>query len=334
MKLRLPIQIKYDLSVIIVSYNTRAETMACVQSILDHKGKLNVEIIIVDNCSTDGSAAALREAFPEINVIDSPANGGFAYGNNIGLEHSHGEFVLMLNPDTIIIDGGLIGAIDYLKSHPEIGALGANISYPDGQPQNSLIRFLSLKTLFFLIFVPSNWAVHSPFMGDHRYGGVDADKITKVDSVMGSFMLMPRSIIETVGGLDHRFFMYGEECEFCHRITASGKQVVYYPEMKILHHSGASTQDQNIWRAIEMTRGHILFLRYTRGVFIAYIGMLMMLIRDLVRLPYYAVQTIFRGFRPSPAVAPWWGRLKFLIGSLWSLPSGQTIELPDPAKAE
>ena len=206
MQLRLPETVEYDLSVIIVSYNTRDIVLACVQSVLDCKDALSVEIIVVDNCSQDGSVAALRSIFPDIKVIESPANAGFSYGNNIGMEQCHGRYILMLNPDTEVQPAAFTSAISYLEDHPHVGMLGAQISYPDGKPQNSMIRFLSLKTLFFLTFLPSRMVVENPLLGDHRYGSLNADTINHVDCVMGSFMFTRRAVIEEVGGLDHRFF--------------------------------------------------------------------------------------------------------------------------------
>jgi N-acetylglucosaminyl-diphospho-decaprenol L-rhamnosyltransferase len=332
LRLRLPDDVTHDLSVIIVSYNTRDIILACVDSIVRNSDGLNIEIIVVDNCSSDGSANALRAAFPYITVIDSPTNGGFSFGNNIGLEQCHGEYILMLNPDTEILSGCLTAALNHLKQNLDIGLLGAQIRYPDGRKQNSMIRFLSLKTLFFLLFLPSRFVVKNHWMGDHRYGRHRADTAHTVDCVMGSFMMLPRVILQQVGGLDHRFFMYGEECELAHRIKAYGKQTVYFPAAQIIHHSGASTQGMNVWQAVEMTRGHILFLRFTRGAGIAWTGILLMAARDLVRLPYYAFQTILHGFRPSPGARAWMARLKFLLKAIVKPPTGQDITLPDPAR--
>jgi len=330
MKLRLPSNITHDLSVIIVSYNTRELTIECVRSVLTKKDNISVEVIVVDNCSSDGSAVALRAEFPDILVLESPTNGGFAYGNNIGLEQCHGRKILLLNPDTEIQGGCLKKGMQYLDANPRVGVLGARIYYPDGRPQNSMIRNLSLHTLFFLILLPSSKVVNNPILGDHRYASLSADEINDVDCVMGSFMMISREVLVQTGGLNTRFFMYGEECEWCHRINSSGRQTVYYPNIAICHHSGASIGHMSVWKAIEMTRGHILFLRFTRGVGVAWLGTLLMTVRDLVRLPYYAFQTVLRGFRPSAAVGPWWARLKFLLGALVNPPKGQSIALPDP----
>ncbi|MEO1045710.1 MAG: glycosyltransferase family 2 protein [Pseudomonadota bacterium] len=328
--LRLPESVTHDVSVVIVSYNTRDMTLACVQSVLDNKGDLAVEVIVVDNCSSDGSAAALRQTFPDITVIDSPANGGFAYGNAIGFEQAHGRHILLLNPDTEIFPGGLRRCIDHMTASPRTGIMGPRVRLDDGSQQSSMIRFLSLTQLFFIIFMPSLWLRRTSLFGDLRYAGLSRDTVNRVDAVSGCFMFARRELLEQVGGLDTRFFMYGEEAEWCHRTGKGGWDVVYNPEVEILHHGAASTGQMNDWKAVEMTRGHILFLRFTRGAGIAWLGTLLMTLRDIVRIPYYAAATLLRGFRPPANAGPWWTRLKFELKALFSLPGGQTITLPDP----
>jgi len=139
MKLRLSANNFLDVTVAIVSYNTRDMTIACVRSVLEHAGALDVEIIVVDNCSDDGSAEALRSTFPQIKVIDSLINGGFAYGNNIAFEQCHGRYVLLLNPDTEIYSGMLEKAVAYMEANPKTGILGPRVLLEDGTQQSSMI---------------------------------------------------------------------------------------------------------------------------------------------------------------------------------------------------
>lgn len=328
--IRLPGPATHDLSVIIVSYNTREMTLACVQSVLTHKGDLSVEVIVVDNQSADGSSEALRAAFPDILVIDSPANSGFAYGNAIGFEQAMGRYILLLNPDTQVFAGGLQDCIAYMESNPNTGILGPRVRLDDGTQQSSMIRFLSLIQLFWIIFMPSLWMRKTSMFGDLRYADLSRDDINKVNAVSGCFMFTRRKVLEDIGALDTRFFMYGEEAEWCFRAGQEGWDIVYNPHIEILHHGAASTGHMSEWKAVEMTRGHILFLRFTRGSFIAWLGTLLMALRDLVRLPYYAISYIARGFKASGGSKAWWARLKFELRALFSLPAGQSVSLPDP----
>ncbi|MFV0643345.1 MAG: glycosyltransferase family 2 protein [Sphingomonadaceae bacterium] len=330
MLMTLPVSVTCDISVIIVSYNTRDMTLACVESVYRHGGRLKTEVIIVDNCSSDGSAEALRARFPQAKVIDSPHNGGFAYGNAIGFSRSQGKYLLLLNPDTQIYESTLEAAFDHMEAQGNIGVLGPRVWLDNGEQQSSIIRYLDLTLLFFIIFVPGPWMRRTSLFGDLRYATLSRDETHDVDAVAGCFMLVRRDMVRQTGGLDIRFFMYGEEVEWCWRITRAGWRIVYYPEAEILHHGGASTAHMPEWKAVEMARGQILFLRFTRGRVIAWIGTLLMLLRDLLRMPFYVLQTVPGGFRPSPDFNPRWARLTFLICALVRQPAGQNIELPVP----
>jgi len=319
-----------DLSVVIVSYNTRDITLDCVQSLMDHAGDVTLQIIAVDNCSQDGSAAALREKFPLITVIDSPANGGFAFGNNIGFEQAVGRYILLLNPDTRVYDGTLQDALSHMDANPKVGILGPKVLLENGEQQSSMIHFLSLTQLFFIIFMPSLWLRKTALFGDLRYANLSREEVNDVDAVSGCFMLARREILEMVGGLDQRFFMYGEESEWCHRSGRAGWTIRYNPVVRIMHYGAASSAHMSEWKSVEMAKGHILFLRFTRGKLIGWLGNLLMVIRDLVRLPWYAAKAIANGFSWTSGARPWLARLKFLSAALFAPPVGQSIERPTP----
>lgn len=328
--IRLSNDIRYDISVVIVSYNTREMTIDCVQSVIDHSGDITVQIIVVDNCSSDGSAAALREKFNSIMVIDSPANGGFSYGNNIGFEQAKGRYILLLNPDTQIFSGGLEQSVSLMDANQNVGIMGPYVRLENGKQQSSMIRFLSLTQLFFAIFLPGKTMRKTSILGDPRYANLSTDVQNKVDAVSGCFMLVRRTVIDEVGGLDTRFFMYGEETEWCHRVGRSGWDIIYNPDVEILHHGAGSTSHMSEWQAIEIARGHLLFLRFTRGEVIARIGALLLLVRDIVRIPYFIPLFAIKGFKPIANMKPWWARLKFISVAFFQLPKGQNIALPDP----
>jgi N-acetylglucosaminyl-diphospho-decaprenol L-rhamnosyltransferase len=330
-RLRLPKDVTHDISVVIVSYNTRELTIDAVRSVKLHSGALSVEIIVVDNQSKDGSSAALRAEFPDITVIDSPANGGFAYGNAIGFEQARGSFILLLNPDARVHADTLRIAMSYMRDQPQAGILGARVWLEDGTQQSSMMRFLTLRNVFINMFVSNQLQRRHAFLGDTRYASRSLGEIQQVDSVSGCFMLVRRAVLKQVGGLDTRFFMYGEETEWCHRAKAAGWQVIYHPEVQILHHGAASTAHMSEWKAVEMARGQILFMRFTRGPLVAWLAVLIMALRDFLRAPLHVGAALFSGLRLPPASRTWWVRLRFLLSSLLSLPKGQFVDLPDPA---
>lgn len=310
-----------DVTVVIVSYNTREVTLAAVQSIFDACGDVSFEVIVVDNDSRDGSAEALRAAFPSITVIASPVNGGYAYGLNRGFEISRGRLVLVLNPDTKMSPGALGRAVAHMDAHPEVGVLGARALYEDGRQQNTLFRLMRPIHLVYNIFVPAALMRRSAWFGDQRYASLSRAEIQDVDVVAGCFMLAPRRVIEQVGGLDERFFMYGEEAEWCFRIRQAGYRVRYHPEVEVTHYGAVSTGQMNPWKAVQIANGHLLLLRFTQGPGAARLGAALMLASDLLRALYFVPARLLKG----PQVAESWAaRLKFLLGAVATPPSGQT----------
>lgn len=335
--LRLSATTAIDVSIIIVSYNTREFTLRAVESILAHSDGVRAEIIVVDNCSSDGSATALREAFPGVIVVDSASNGGFAAGNNQGLELASGRYVLILNPDTQIRRDALRRSIDYMDANPAVGVLGARVWSEDGSVDPTIFRFLSLRQIAFSGLLPTAVMKKTSLFGDGRYAGLALDQLQDVDVVAGCFMLVRRSVLERVGGLDERFFMYGEESEWCHRIRSAGWIVRYHPEIEISHFGGASTTQLSVWRTVETAKGHILFLKITRGPLIARLGALLMLARDIARLGLTVVGSIARGRDPRPSTRATIARLLFAAGAVARLPQGQRMERsthPSPRRGD
>ena len=329
-KIQLNAASDFAISVVIVSFNTKEMTVACVKSIFEHCDDVRVEVIVIDNQSSDGSSQALRTETPEAKVIDSPINGGFAYGNAIGMEQARGKFVLLLNPDTLIGEGCLKACIDFLDENPMVGIMGPKVLLENGTQQSSMIRFLGLRQLAFLALLPSHWVRQSAWLGDPRYARLSPEEPHLIDAISGCFMIIRREVIEQVGGLDTRFFMFGEEIEWCHRVRRAGWEIAYNPSAQIMHYGSASTKHIPSWKAVAIARGHVLFLRFTRGSTVARLGTGLMIARDLLRAPYHLTRAMISGLRLTPAGRAWWDRLRFECNAICRLPNGQQVNLPDP----
>ncbi|MGB3808233.1 MAG: glycosyltransferase family 2 protein [Erythrobacter sp.] len=327
-RVQLPGSQTHDISVVIVSYNTRELTIECVRSVLADSEGLAVEVIVVDNQSSDGSSEALSTQFPGITVIDSPANGGFAYGNNIGFEHCHGRYVLLLNPDTRVKQSSMRRCVELMGADPEIGVIGATVRTEDGELDPTLIRFYSLRHFAYNVLFPARIMSRSTRLGDPRYAGLDRTCRQNVDAVAGCFMFTRREVLEDAGGLDTRFFMYGEEVEWCFRVRQAGYEIVYDPAVEIVHVGGASTAGASEWQEIETMRGHILFLLLTNGSIAARGGSALMVARELLRSPYYAGQIAMNRFTPTEGSRKWLAKIRFAFRSVLDPPRGQTIGLP------
>ncbi|WP_424831774.1 glycosyltransferase family 2 protein [Ruegeria sp.] len=311
-----------DLSVIIVNYKTADETSKAVQSVLDHSGALDVEVIVVDNDSQDGSVEALREAHPQIDVLDTGHNGGYAWGNNIGIRRAQGRYLLVLNPDALVYEGTLERAVAYMDKNPEIGILGGHVSLENGTQQPTLFREVSLNKLFWSLFVPNRVLRRSQLFGDQRYASLSRDTVQDVEVVAGCFMMLSRDVVDKVGMMDDRFFMYSEESEWCWRVRQAGLKVRYNPDVRLMHYGAVSTGQTSPWKSVEIAKGHILFLRFTRGPFVAWLGTMLMVLADLLRGVWFLPLSLLRpGHKGAEA---WRARITFLLGALVRQPKGQT----------
>lgn len=273
-----------DISVIIVSFNTKQMTLECISSIFEKTQGVSFEIIVVDNASSDGSVEAIESVPFDIRLIKSPDNLGFAAANNLGFLQAKGRYVLLLNSDTLLLSNALKECYEHLESEKTAGILGCRAILPSGDQQKTIFRDLSLVSLFINIFIPASIQRKSKFLGRQRYIGIDLNQSHVVDVVSGCFMLVRSEVITQVGPLDDSFFFYGEEAEWCSRIRSQNWDVVYYPGAKILHYGGASTSNISVEKSVLMAKGQLLLLEKTQGRVSAYLGNIYMLIRDLPRV--------------------------------------------------
>ncbi len=257
------------LSVIIVSWNVRDLLQRAVTSVYASWGERpGLEVIVVDNASCDGSVAMLQDSFPQATVVANAENRGFTGGNNQGLALADGEFLLLLNPDTEVIGDALPRMVTYLRQHPEVGLLGPQLLNADGSVQSSRRHFPTLP----ILFLESTWLEKFALRRwlRHYYAQEQPDNmIQEVDWVTGAAMLARREIIAQVGGLDEGFFMYSEELDWCRRIRQAGRRIVYFPEARIIHYEGRSSEQVIPARHIHFQSSKIRYTRKYHGAFVA-----------------------------------------------------------------
>ncbi len=229
-----------DVSVIIVSYNTRALTLDCIRSIDRETSGLKYEIIVVDNSSSDGSADAIAVEAPQVHLVRLEENRGFACANNVGLRLARGEYLLLLNPDTLILDAAVERAHAFAVRTPRAAVVGCRASNADGSLQRNCFLPPSLLNLSITTFGLHRLAPRSRLFGRERFTYWDLDDARDVPVVAGCFMLVRRSAVSQVGLFDERFFMYAEEVDWCTRFRRAGWEVWYTPDPTIVHFGGAS----------------------------------------------------------------------------------------------
>lgn len=228
------------LSIVIVNWNTRNLLKQCLKSVADET-LLSHEVWVVDNGSSDGSQEMVREEFPEVHLIANEENLGFAAANNQALPLCQGEYILLLNSDTIVLDGALDKMVAFMHGHPEVGGLGSKLLNPDGSLQPSAHHFYSTwRSLVENRLVHLAWPrrhAKTPFLSfwDHS-------EIRPVDWVTGAVLMLRKAVIHEVGLLDESFFMYGEEIDWQMRMQKAGHRIYFLPTARIIHYGGGSSR--------------------------------------------------------------------------------------------
>jgi GT2 family glycosyltransferase len=251
-----------DLSVVIVSFNSAPDLPACFEAISRTSRQLEHEVIVVDNASADETVRLVEERHPRIRVLANSENVGFARAANLGIQKSSGRHLLLLNPDTEVQAGALERSVAYLDEHPDVGIVGARVNNPDGTLQRACRRSIPTPQVAFfrLSGLGKIWKSH-PAAGAYNVEGADPDQIMDVEAVSGSYLMVRREACEKVGGLDERYFLYGEDLDFCLEVSRAGYRIIYYPEAVVLHHKGASSRQAKRRANREFHRAMSLFHR-------------------------------------------------------------------------
>lgn len=230
----------HDVSIIIVNWNTRDIVRDCLKSVYERTHGIDYEVIVVDNASADGSTDMVKEEFPQTILIANFDNRGFAAANNQGMKIAKGRYVLLLNPDTIILDGAIQKSVSYADGHPDIGVLGCQVWLNEDQIQRTCFSFPSVYGLILQLLGLPRLLPRSRAFGWIDYGRWDRTTPMDVDVVSGMFMLVRRQAIEQVGLMDEDYFVYAEETDWCHRIKKAGWRCAFTPDARIIHLDGGS----------------------------------------------------------------------------------------------
>jgi len=234
---------KIDLSIIIVSYNTRDLLRDCLASIAKAEREgLAIEVVVVDNGSTDRSDQMVENQFPQVKLIANKKNIGFAAANNIGLKHSTGRYLLFLNPDTIVGPGTFKAMISFMDKNPKVGAATCRVELPDGTLDYSCHRGFPTPWNAFAFF--SGLAKVFPktkLFAGYPLSFLPLDRIHEIDSACGAFLIVRREAGKEIGWWDEDYFWYGEDLDFCFRLKKKGWKIIFNPETKIIHYKGAAS---------------------------------------------------------------------------------------------
>ncbi len=255
------------ISVIIVTYNSRKEIDPCLTALFSDLGAMPAQVIIIDNASTDGTPEHLASQWQQVTVLRQNRNRGFAAANNLGLAIAQGNSILLLNPDTVIKPGAISAMLTAMKNRANIGVVGPRLLNDDGSLQpscrefpNLLTHFIGMTELYRIGWIRRLLRRGLPSLGEHRTAGY-------VDWLSGACLLVRHSTIDGVGGMDERYFLYGEELDWQYRMAQHGWRAWFEPSAQIIHSGGASTMALPSQRIVWQYEGIFRFSRMYCNVF-------------------------------------------------------------------
>jgi GT2 family glycosyltransferase len=249
-----------SIAIIIISFNVEKLLKECIESIHRETKEARFEIWVIDNHSRDHSVQMLKRDFPDIHLIENDENVGFTRANNQAIRQCRSDYVLLLNPDTLIQAGAIDKMVQFMEAHPDVGVSGCRVLNEDGSLQLACRRSMpSPSVAFFRLAGLSRLFPRSQKMARYNLTYLDPMQTHEVDAVSGAFLLIRREVIEKIGLLDEDFWIYGEDIDWCIRTKRAGWKVMYHPEAHILHYKGVGCSTNNRKTSYEFYRAMVLF---------------------------------------------------------------------------
>lgn len=282
-----------ELSVIVVSWNTREILRDCLRSAVYDGNTCQLEAIVIDNASTDGSADMVTIEFPHVRLIRNIENVGFAAANNQVIRASNGKYILLLNSDTVILDDVLQRSVKYLDSHPGVGVMGCRVLNADHTLQPTCFQYPTILNL--VLKATGLFRLSWPrFFGRENYVGWNRDTERDVDVVTGCYMMVRREALSQVGLMDESFFFFGEETDWCKRFKDAGWGVRFSPVGEIIHYGGASAAKLSYKRDLLLTQGLIRYHRKHGGIISAIVAFVILWFFNMSRWLLWSVARLVR----------------------------------------
>lgn len=279
-----------SLSIIIVNWNAREPLIDCLNSIASTLDLDSLEVILVDNASTDGSVELVRDRYPWVHLITNDENKGFARANNQAIEICSGHYILLLNPDTELCPHAIENMINCAEDHPQVGAIGPKLLNSDGSLQLSCSPAPTLFREFWRMFLLDNWVSFAKY----DMGNWSQESPREVDVVQGACLLLKREVIDEIGILDEDFFVYSEEVDLCRRLRTAGRSVIWEPRARVIHHGGQSTRQVAEEMFICLYQTKVLYFRKHSGGIAAGVYKGILAIASLARLmisPWFLIRS-------------------------------------------
>lgn len=301
-----------DLTVVIVTWNSAAVIGDCLGSLAAAGAGAAFRVVVVDNASADDTPRRVREALPSARLVENAGNAGFAAANNRAFALADSRYLLLLNPDTVVRPGALGALVAFLEARPAVWAAGPAILNADGSPQRAGVSFPSLWNLLCETFFLDRAFPRSRLFGAHRRLFEDDSRPREVDYLQGSALMVRREVLDRVGGMDERFFLYFEETDWCYRMRAAGGVVMQCPDAAVVHLGGGEFGHFDERRLTAYHRSLLAFYRKHRPAAARAALRALLAARALVRLAAWAAWALSRPDRRAKALACARGYVKVL----------------------
>jgi GT2 family glycosyltransferase len=305
-----------DISIIIVNWNTKRLLIDCIQSIYQGSSHLNIEIIVVDNASIDGSVEAVRSFYPDVLIISNEHNLGFAKANNIGIQQSNGRYICLSNTDIKVLDHAILSMIKYLDTHPNTGVLGPKTLNSDLSLRMNCRSLPSYRTLFNQAMGLNRLLPNFRFFSDDLMSYFDHLTIANVDILPGCFLIVRREALYEVGVLDENFFFYGEDKDWCKRFLHSGWGITFYPLAEVIHYAGKSSEKAPTRYKIQKFKSNRYYWEKHYGPRSANIYLIIQILNQIMRVLISFVKPPFFIAVRSDALILKWLFLYLIYGSI------------------
>jgi len=289
-----------DLSIVIVNWNTRDTLRDCLKSVYQETQDIQVEVVVIDNASSDDSATMVKAEFPQAILIENSENRGFAAANNQGIAIAKGRYVLLLNSDTTVLDNAIANTVKFADEHPEAAVVGCRVLNSDKTLQPTCFMFPSVMNMILSATYLYKLFPQSRIFGRERMSWWERDDIREVNVVTGCFMLVRKEAIDQVGVMDEQFFMFGEETDWCYRFGRAGWKILFTPDAEAIHLGGESCKKVVPEMALQLRASILLFFKKHKNAFYYRSACLLIGLFFLLRIPYWLARVAFsKSTRPT-----------------------------------
>jgi GT2 family glycosyltransferase len=289
------VYLKMDVSIVIVAWNVKGLLRDCLKSVFEQTCGIEFEVIYVDNASQDGSVEMVNTEFPQVSVIRNKQNAGFIRANNQAIPACKGRYVLLLNSDTVVLDNAIEKTVKFADAHSDAAVVGCRVLNPDRTLQRTCFMYPSALNMFLAATYLYKIFPRSRFFGQERMTWWDFDSVREVETVCGCYSLVRKKAIDKVGLMDERYFVYGDDPDWCYRFSKAGWKVMFTPDAEIIHYGGRNTRQMARKFRLQLLGSRLIFMRLHRNRWTFLLARLSTSLFFFFRLPYWLILGIGRG---------------------------------------